>query len=143
MKASHRGAGLLLGLFSALSLPLLGASPASASTPTWNLEAEGQQICTQGTWFTYAFAPVSGTWSTPIKTGIRDLPPGSYMTDSDTIPPGTNERDPEDGALTVNGWLFVQLNPAPVGEYTAEIYATDGKSTQTDTIKITYKDRCY
>ncbi|MFI8090044.1 DUF5980 family protein [Streptomyces sp. NPDC086080] len=143
MKTSRRGAGLLLGLASALTLPLLGASPASASTSTWNLEAEGQRICTQGPWVTYAFAPVSGSWSTPIRTGVRNLPPNSSSLGGDTIPPGTNERDPEDGALTINGFVWLSLGSAPTGDYTAEIYATDGKRTQTDTLKIVYRDRCY
>lgn len=144
MKTRHRGAGLLLGLSSALTLSLLGATPASASASTWTLEAEGQQICVPGGLsFTYALAPVSGTWSSPIETGIRGLPPHSYSLGGDTIAPGTNERDPVDGGLTVNGWVFMSLGAAPVGEYTAEIYATDGKRTQTDSLRIVYKERCW
>lgn len=143
MRTSHRGAGLLLGM-SALALPLIGATPASATTATWNLEAEGQRICVQGGWdWTYALAPVSGSWSTPVEVGIRDLPPGSSSLGGDTIPPGTNERDPVDGGLTVNGFVFMSLGAAPVGEYTAEIYATDGERTETDSMKIVYKERCW
>ncbi|MFI2504381.1 DUF5980 family protein [Streptomyces sp. NPDC018972] len=144
MKTSRRGAGLLLGLSSALTLSLLGASPASASASTWTLEAQGQEICVRGGFsWTYALAPVSGSWSTSIRTGIRNLP-GDKSTDLGrfVIPPGTNERDPVDGSLTVNGYVFMSLGLAPLGEYTAEIYATDGERTETDQLKIVYKEEC-
>ncbi|MFI2374114.1 DUF5980 family protein [Streptomyces sp. NPDC018964] len=142
MKTSRRGAGLLLGLSSALTFSLLGASPASASTSTWTLEAEGQVRCVRGGFsWTYALSPVSGSWSKPITTGIRNLPgKSSANLGRQIIPPGTNERDPADGSLPVNGYVFFSLGLAPVGEYTAEIYATDGERTETDQLKIVYQD---
>ncbi|MFA3876048.1 DUF5980 family protein [Streptomyces sp. MMCC 100] len=142
MKASRRGAGLLLGLVSALTL--VGTSPASASASTWTLEAEGQRICVRSShgWpNTYAVAPVSGTWTSTITTGVRDLPPGSSSMGGSTIAPGTNDRRP-DGALVINGFVHLSIAPAPVGEYTAEIWATDGKETQTDPLLIVVRDRC-
>jgi Family of unknown function (DUF5980) len=143
MKTSRRGAGLLLGLFSALALMLVGGAPASASASTWTLEAEGQRICVSPTYgwpSTYAFAPVSGTWSSPIQTGIRNLPPGSSGMGG-TINPGTNERTP-DGALVVNAFLWLSIAPAPAGEYTAEVWATDGEHTETDPLLIIFRDGC-
>ncbi len=147
MKTSHRGVGLLLGLFSALTLTLVSTAPASASasTSTWTLEAEGQQICVSPNYGwpnTYAFAPVSGSWSTAIKVGVRDLPPGSSSPGGSTIPPGTNEPDPDDGGLVVNGFVGLSIAPAPAGEYVAEIWATDGKQTQTDPLLIVFRDGC-
>ncbi|MDT0394415.1 MULTISPECIES: DUF5980 family protein [Streptomyces] len=145
MKARQRAAGLVLGLSSTLALGLTGASPASASA-TWTLEAEGQRICVEAGYGwpnTYAFAPVSGTWSAPIRTGVRGLPPGSTSQGGSTIAPGTNERDPVDHGLVVNGWLQLSIAAAQAGEYTAEIWATDGTETQTDSLLIVFKDECY
>jgi hypothetical protein len=147
MKTRHRGVGLLLGLLSALTLTLVSTSPASASASasTWTLEAEGQRICVgpeYGWPNTYAFAAVSGSWSTPIQVGVRNLPPGSSSLGGSTIPPGTNERDPDDGGLVVNGFVGLSLAPAPAGEYHAEIWATDGKQTQTDDLLLDYKYGC-
>ena len=51
--------------------------------------------------------------------------------------------EPADGGLTVNGYVFMSLGLAPIGEYTAEIYATDGERTETDPLKIVYKERCW
>ncbi|WP_399885443.1 DUF5980 family protein [Streptomyces sp. BBFR51] len=152
MKTSHQGAGLLVGLASALALTVVGAAPASAAAPapgsasasTWTLEAEGQRICVDpehGWPWTYAFSPVSGTWSTPIQTGVRNLPPGSSSAGGSTIPPGTNERRP-DGALVINGFLDLRIAPAPAGEYVAEVWATDGTETQTDPLLIVFRDDC-
>ncbi len=145
MKPSHRGAGLLLGLSSALTLMLAGAAPVSASTSasTWTLEADGQRICVSSAhgWpNTYAFSPVTGSWSTLIHTGVRNLPPGSSSSGG-AIYPGTNERTP-DGTLVINGLVGLSIAPAPVGEYTAEIWATDGKHTETDPLLIVVRDRC-
>ncbi|MDT0270043.1 DUF5980 family protein [Streptomyces sp. DSM 44915] len=145
MKPRHRGTGLLLALLSALTLTLLGTAPASASASTWTLEAEGQRICanpTYGWHGAYVFAPVSGSWSNPIQVGVSDLPPGSSSEGGSTIPPGTNERDPVDGGLVVNGFVGLSIAPAPAGEYVAEIWATDGTRTQTDTLLITLRNGC-
>ncbi|WP_327190832.1 DUF5980 family protein [Streptomyces xinghaiensis] len=145
-KTSTRGIGLSLGLFSALTLTLVSGAPASASAPTWTLEADQQRICVdaQSGWsLTYAFSPVAGSWSSPITTGVRDLPPGSSSPYNETIAPGSNFRGPDDrNALTVNSFVWMKLAPAPAGDYTAEIWATDGKRTETDPLLLAYRDRC-
>ncbi len=143
MTARRRGAGILLGLSSALTLSFLGTSPASASSATWTLEAQGQEICVPGAYgWTGVPAPVAGSWSSEIKVGIRDLPgENSRMLAGSTIAPGVNDPD-ADGNLARNGFVFMSLLPAPLGEYTAEIYATDGTRTETDTLKIVYRERC-
>ncbi len=143
MTARRRGAGMLLGLSSALTLSFLGASPASASSATWSLEAQGQVKCVPGGYsFTWTEAPVSGSWSTDIKVGIRNLPgQGSQELGGSTIAPGTNEPGP-DGELKVNGYVFMSLGSAPLGDYTAEIYATDGTHTETDTLTLAYRESC-
>ncbi|MBQ0826605.1 DUF5980 family protein [Streptomyces tagetis] len=139
MRTSNRAAGLLVGLTSALTLTLANAAPSAASTATWTLEAQGQRICVSpqyGHPNTYALAPVSGTWSAPITTGVRNLPPGSSSVGGTTIPPGTN--DPHH----VNGFVGLSIAPAPAGEYTAEIWATDGTVTQTDSLLIVFRAGC-
>ncbi|WP_019549407.1 DUF5980 family protein [Streptomyces sulphureus] len=144
MARRRRVTGLLFGLLSTLTLTLLGTAPASASTATWTLEAENQRICVRAThgWpNTYAYAPVSGRWSTEIKTGVRNLPPGSSSTGGMTLQPGENHRRP-DGGLVLNATVSLSLAPAPVGEYTAEIWATDGTETQTDELLLSYRDKC-
>ncbi len=145
VKKSVRRAGLSVGLVSAVVLPLVGAAPASAGAAgAWNLAAEGQRICMHpdhGWPRTYAFATVEGTWDTPIEYGIRELPPGSSGVGG-TLEPGTNERDPDDGGLPVNGWLDLRIAPAPAGEYTAEVWASDGKETQTDSLLLVLREGC-
>ncbi|MFE7034627.1 DUF5980 family protein [Streptomyces sp. NPDC057621] len=143
MKRNHHGAGLLLGLLSALTLMLVGSSPASASSSAWTLEAEGQRICVspQYGWpNTYAFAPVTGSWSSVIRLEVRNLPPGSTSTGG-AIYPGTNQHLP-DGSLVINGFVGLSFAPAPAGEYTAEIRATDGRHTESDPLLLVFRDGC-
>ncbi|WP_240661279.1 MULTISPECIES: DUF5980 family protein [unclassified Streptomyces] len=131
---------MLLGLSSALTFSFLGASPASASSATWTLEAQGQELCVRyaAAWWA-APAPVAGSWSSEIKVGIRDLPfEESKMLAGSTIAPGVNKPD-ADGNIARNGMVFFTL-PYEIqsGEYTAEIYATDGTRTDTDTLRIVF-----
>ncbi|WP_016909034.1 DUF5980 family protein [Streptomyces xiaopingdaonensis] len=144
MATRRRKTGLLFGLLSTLTLTLIGTTPASAATATWNLEAENQRICmrTSHGWpNTYAYAPVSGSWSTTIRTGVRNLPPGSSSMGGMTLQPGENHRRP-DGSLVLNATVHLSLAPAPVGDYTAEIWASDGTETQTDELLLSYRDKC-
>jgi hypothetical protein len=131
---------LLLAPVAACALALTGAAPASpASAATWTLQDVQQRICVSpqsGHPGTYVLAPVVGTWSTTITTGVRDLPPGSSSAGGSTLPPGSN-----DGSW-VNGFVQLSIAPAPAGEYTSEVWAFDGTETQTVPVQITFRDGC-
>ncbi|MBU6534616.1 DUF5980 family protein [Streptomyces sp. NPDC057245] len=156
MKKSCRKAGLLVGLASVIALPLVGAAPASAAptaaappdsattSATWSLLQGHNQYCARPNRVTrtYAIGAVEGTWSSPITAGLRNLPPGSTSDGVATLAPGTNERDPDDGGLAINIWLQLSIAPAPPGTYSAEVYATDGKVTDTAPVTIKISADC-
>lgn len=141
MRLTHRAVRLALGLVTGLTLTLLGTVPASAvtaaeagsATGTWTLRDTQQRVCLKadrGHPGMYFFAPVVGTWSRTITTGIRNLPPGSSSPGGTVLPPGSN-----DGPW-VNGFVPVSIAPAPPALYTAEVWASDGVVTQTVPARI-------
>ncbi|UED86585.1 DUF5980 family protein [Streptomyces profundus] len=140
MKLIRRVTGLSLGLVAALSLTLVGATPAAAAT--WTLEhtpGHPQRVCVapeRGWPNTYFLAPVSGTWDTVITTGLSDLPPGSYS-NGGAINPGEGR----DGSYI--GLVHVSIAPAPAGDYTATLWADDGTETQTVPVMISFQEECY
>lgn len=133
MRSVRHTAKVVLVALAVLVTPLFGAAPSAAQTPTWTLQDIGQKVCVStGGWDgTYVFAPVSGTWTTTITTGIRNLPPGSSGQGS-VLPPGSNDEH------TINGWIQVSFAPAPAGDYVAEIWASDGAVTQTAPVLLRY-----
>lgn len=137
MTSPQRAAGLLVGLVAACVPALIGASPAAAAS--WTLQDVQQQICVDpefGHPATYVLAPVVGSWSTSITTGVRKLPPGSSSAGGSTLPPGSN-----DGS-SVNGFVQLSLAPAPAGVYVSEVWASDGTETQAVPVRITFQDGC-
>jgi hypothetical protein len=132
-------AGLALTL--PASLPAAAAAPAdtrSSSAATWTLLQFNQQVCSQpGGWpGTYVLATLKGSWSKTVRTGIRNLPPGSSSLGGSSIPPGSNDGE------RVLSLIHLSIAPTPVGVYHAEVWASDGKVTQTDSVTINVRERC-
>jgi hypothetical protein len=140
VRLSHRAVRLVFGLVTGLTLTLIGTVPASAVTAgagstvgTWTLRDVGQRVCREadsGDPGTYFFAPVVGTWSKTITTGLRNLPAGSTSPGGTKLPPGSN-----DGS-SVNGFVPVAIAPASPALYTAEVWASDGVVTQAVPVRI-------
>ncbi|MDX8148817.1 DUF5980 family protein [Lentzea sp. BCCO 10_0061] len=142
MNVISRIARSVLVLASVLLLSLVGTSVrASAQVPsqtrTWHLEQfdRTSRMCVQQgpdgrTHASYFIFVVSGKWSTDLKFGMRDLPPGWTATEH-YLPPGSNFHRP-DGSITVNGFVGVQ-GPAsvPMATYHAHIWVSDGTVTET------------
>lgn len=136
MKVMFRIARSVLVLASVLLLSLVGTAVASAQTQTWHLEQfdRTSRMCvyhgpdrTHGSYFIFV---VSGKWTTDLKYGMRDLPPGWTATES-YLPPGSNLHKP-DGSIIVNGFVGVQgPTSVPIATYRAHIWVTDGKVTET------------
>lgn len=138
MRVMFRITRSMLVLASALLLSLVGTSvAASAQTGTWHLEQfdRTSRMCVQHgpdgrTHASYFIFVVSGTWTTDLEFGMRELPPGWTATEYH-LPPGSNFRHP-DGSITVNGFVGVQ-GPAsvPMATYHAHIRVSDGTVTET------------
>lgn len=140
MRSIRRGVRLTLGVLAAVVLVFTSAAPASAAT--WTLEDIGQGICLRpasGHPNTYVLAPVVGTWSSTITTGIRNFPPGSYSNGGSSFPPGSH-----DGSY-INGFVHVSIAPAPEGDHLGEVWATDGTVTQAVPVllRYSYQTNCW
>ncbi|ONK13780.1 DUF5980 family protein [Streptomyces sp. MP131-18] len=142
MKSARRAAGLVSGLVAASALALVGATPASAAA-TWVLVDHPdfpQRICVhpeRGWPSTYFHLPISGYWDTTIYGEVRNLPPGSYS-DGGAVHPGDWDEDRQEFV----GLVHVSIAPTPVGEYIAELWASDGTDTQTVPVVISVKEDC-
>ncbi len=142
MRVMFRIVRSVLVLASVLLLSLAGTSAVASAQPasqtrTWHLEqfdrtsrmcvSHGPDGRIHGSYFIFV---VSGKWTTDLKYGMRDLPPGWTATES-YFPPGSNFHDP-DGSIKVNGGVGVQ-GPAtvPLATYRAHIWVSDGTVTET------------
>ncbi|MFC6091771.1 DUF5980 family protein [Saccharothrix lopnurensis] len=143
MRVVSRIAGSALALVAVLLLSLVGSSvvasaQAASRTHTWHLQNYGapQRMCVQHgpegrTHQSYFIFAVTGSWSTDLDFGMRDLPPGWTATESH-IPPGSNHPDPDDGAVGVNGFILVQGSATvPLATYRARMWVSDGTVTET------------
>ncbi|WP_326699095.1 DUF5980 family protein [Streptomyces sp. NBC_01754] len=141
MKSIHRGAGLLFALATAFALVPAGAAQASAAgtAATWTLNPGNQRICVApeyGWPNTYALASVTGSTVDIIETKIQKLPPGSFSQGGRIHPSELNRT----GSFI--GFVHLSIAPAPVGEYAAELRASDGTTTQTAPVTISVKEDC-
>ncbi|MYR74342.1 MULTISPECIES: DUF5980 family protein [unclassified Streptomyces] len=141
MTSIHRGAGLLFALATAFALVPAGAAQASAadSAATWTLNPGNQRICVtpeHGWPQTYFLASVTGSTAEVIETRIQKLPPGSSSQGGRIYPDELNRTG------TFVGFVHVSIAPTPVGEYAAELRASDGTATQTAPVTISVKDDC-
>jgi hypothetical protein len=146
VRSKRRAVTLALGLATglALTLPALSAaatadtrSSSATTAATWTLRQLDQQVCSQpgGLLGTYVMTVVEGRWSTAIKTGIRNLPPGSSSLGGSTLPPNSSDENDV-------GIVHLSIAPTPVGVYHAEVWVSDGKVTQTDPVTINVRERC-
>ncbi|QFZ19560.1 DUF5980 family protein [Saccharothrix syringae] len=117
-----------------------GATPAAAAgSPTWELRDIGQRMCVTSDFGhpgAYFLIPLYGDWSKTITTGMRNLPPGTRVVGSPTLPPGSHHED------YIIGGVHIAIAPAPVGVYRAEVWASDGEVTQAVPAVINVKERC-
>ncbi|MGB3438067.1 MAG: DUF5980 family protein [Actinophytocola sp.] len=135
-KPVRGGVRVASALVAAITLMLAGVAPASAST--WTLQDIDQRICLRpDSPFpnTYVLAPVVGTWTSTITTGIRNFPPGSTNNGSSTFPPGSH-----DGSY-INGFIGVSIAAAPEGDHIGEVWASDGTVTQAVPVLLRYDYR--
>ncbi|NBE93118.1 hypothetical protein FE391_05735 [Nonomuraea sp. KC401] len=141
MPTMKRAARLALGATAGVALALSGTVPASAGT--WELKHSHQKICVQAGYnhSTYLIAAVVGSWSTTIQMGMKNLPPGATH-ESAPIPPGSNYTDPEDGATTINGWIFLTFPPSSAKVYESRLTASDGTRTESIPVTISVKEWC-
>ncbi|MGW3966955.1 DUF5980 family protein [Amycolatopsis sp. NPDC005003] len=124
-------------LSSLVGTSVVASAQTAAQTGTWHLEQfdRTSRLCVQyspegSTRASYFIFVVSGTWTTDLRFGMRDLPPGWIATEFH-LPPGSNLRNP-DGSINVNGFVGVQ-GPAsvPMATYHAHIWVSDGTVTET------------
>ncbi|ROP42095.1 DUF5980 family protein [Saccharothrix texasensis] len=148
MTSTSRIVRSALALVAVLLLPLVGplgvaSAETTAQDQTWQLEEwdRPQRMCVQhGTddrvHRSYFIFAVTGDWSTNLDYGMRDLPPGWTSTES-VLPPGSNHPDPDDGGVTINGWLLVGGPVSvPMGVYDAQIRVSDGTVTESTPVEI-------
>ena len=81
---------------------------------------------------------ISGHWRRAIDVGAQGLPAGgSYSTSYAPIAPGSSTGE--------YSLAYVRVDvPAtlPVGTYTASLWASDGRATQTVPVTLVVKSRC-
>ncbi|MFJ6674730.1 DUF5980 family protein [Actinosynnema sp. NPDC091369] len=147
MKAILRAAGSALILAAALLLPLVGSSAVASAevepqAHTWHLEdfGDAQRMCVQhtsgGTHRSYFIFAVTGTWSTSLGFGVHGLPPGWTATEGH-LAPGSNHPDPDDGAVTINGWISLGgPSSVPTDVYDGKIWVSDGTVTETAAVEV-------
>jgi len=150
VRSTDRAVRLVLGALAGLALVLVTALPTSAATTTtattssttatWTLIDYLQGMCVTSDFGhpgAYFLVQIHGSWSSAITFGIRDLPPGSTTPAVAPIPPGSHSGS------NVLRLVPAAIAPAPVGVYTAEIWATDGTVEQTVPVTIRVQTNCY
>jgi hypothetical protein len=134
---------LVLALVVVLLPSLIGSSAvasaqAASQTHTWDLKNYDapHRMCVQygpegRTHHSYFIFAVTGSWSTDLAFGMRDLPPG-WTAPENRIAPGSNHPDPDDGSVRINGFVPVQGSATvPLATYRAQIWVSDGTVTET------------
>ncbi|MFD2350776.1 DUF5980 family protein [Nonomuraea ferruginea] len=139
---SHRAARAALGVTAGLAIAL--AEQHTHLGGDVGPHGGENQICIKHghSHWTYFLAAVVGTWSSTVHVTVENLPAGAVVTQADAIPPGSNHTN-SNGSTTVNGWVFAEFDPLPIGVYTAQMTASDGTQTLSDPVTITVKERCY
>lgn len=129
----------LVAIAAAASMTALTAAPADAGTGRWQLEDYGQTACfSPHVTSSYYGIWISGQWRHTINVGASRLPAGgSFATSYAPIAPGSSDGE---GSLA---YVRVDIPAAtPLGTYTARLWASDGKRTQTVPVTLTVKTRC-
>jgi hypothetical protein len=142
MKALGRRA--LLAFFVVVALvvgtPLVDAAAARPRPqPTWHLVDYGQKVCfSSRVTDSYFGVWISGRWTHSINVGAQRLPAGGgYDTSYAPIAPGSST-----GEYSL-AYVHVMLAPTtPIGAYTASLWASDGRSSQSVPIVLDVRARC-
>jgi len=165
MTSWHRRAAAILAPAALMAVALgttAAASPPAASSG-WQLvdEFTGHPVCyTNGGGSNYLGIYLSGSWSAPMNIGASDLPHrGSYTTyilyqtgyqysaGSAPIPPGSGNGT---GTLNVGPQTTARayvVTTMPYGlpvnsSFTITLWASDGTTTQTESVPIVIKATC-
>jgi hypothetical protein len=123
-------------------------TPTPAPTPPpgtpWLLENYSQVTCdVQGNppveLVTYYAAWINGTWTRPITISITNAPAGatSWATYTDPLPAGSST-----GIYSLTELAVQILGTTPLGTYTLNLVATDGKLTQQVPVTLNVKTSC-
>lgn len=130
--------GLAMSAMFAASASAVGQSAAPASEATWQLSEGEQRLCipAERTYRSYFVGSISGSWDTPLTAVVNDLPEGTVVSMTETVPPG-DHGDRSIGII----WILVDLPPLAYGEYPAELVVTDGTVTQTAPLVIKAQEK--
>lgn len=138
MRSIRRAAGVLLTLVTFGALALVSAPPAAAAS--WTLLDLDQRLCArpdQGRPWGYFGVGINGYWDTEIHAGLRNLPPGTTSGPSTIYPDDWDPRDHE-----YIGMVPLSIGPGPAGDWTAELWASDGEEEQTVPVVIEFVEGC-
>ncbi len=122
-----------------LSAVLATAAAGAGTASRWQLVDDHQSACfSPNVTSSYYGIWISGRWRHTIDVGARALPAGgSFSTSYAPIAPGSST-----GEYSL-AYVRVQIPAAtPVGSYSATLWASDGKHTQTVPITLNIKTRC-
>jgi hypothetical protein len=124
------------GLVTASATPAIAAP--SART-TWHLQNYSQTRCFEASDPDELYGVyVQGHWHAPLEVGTSGLPSRAHYKALDApIPPGHS-----DGLYSL-AWVEVRVPAnAPLGTYTAQMWASDGTDTQRVPITLTVESDC-
>ena len=137
---SRKAKVLILALVCALLVPLAGTAARAARPPARQLVDYQQSTCYRsGTSFAnYYGVWVKGTWKRALGAGVSGLPAGgTTWTSYVPIPPGSSDGV---GSLA---YVAVQIPAStPIGSYTAQLWASDGRTTESVPVTLVVKAKC-
>jgi hypothetical protein len=129
---------LALGAAGAIVAPALGSAAAPAASG-WRLVDYDQRACfdtnSHDTWFGVF---IKGTWTRPIKVGVKHLPAGAdYSTSYTPIPPGSSS-----GVYSLASAGAHLAPDTPIGTYRASLWASDGSTRDHVRVRLDVKTDC-
>jgi hypothetical protein len=115
------------------------AAATSARTARWTLEDYQQSGCFSSHVTDHYYGIyIDGTWRRSIYVGAANLPPGgTYDTTYAPIPPGSSN-----GEYTLAYVHVVLRSTQPLGTYTADMWASNGRVTQSVPITLVVQSSC-
>ncbi len=115
------------------------AAATSARTARWTLEDYHQSACfSSNVTDAYYGIYIDGRWRHPIDVGAANLPPGgTYTTSYAPIPPGSSN-----GEYSLAYVHVVLRSTQALGTYTADMWASNGRITQSVPITLVVQSRC-
>jgi len=139
----RRRARILIGILAVsgmLASAFAGTAAAtSARTPTWTLVDYHQSACfSSHVTEAYYGIYIDGQWRRSIDVGAANLPAGgTYTTNYAPIPPGSSN-----GEYSLAYVHVVLPSTEPVGTYTAAMWASSGRITQSVPITLVVQSKC-